>query len=801
MGSTVSSHNGARGCMCDSEEEVEGAGPAPRPNCGRGGFWRVVLVVVVVVNLIVAALAGVGSSASSCIFTTTGLGTPSATTGTGPRTRGKWGRRWGRRRSLLSQPTAVVGAGGDSSSVWLLPRTSTCAPRCRKTLLADCGLLAPLCPPILGPGKFKTLYEIFWTSVSEVPDKPLFGSRKVLGTKIREDKLTLYELSPYEWISSRQAGAIVDTLSAALQNVGVTSALPFSSCTATFEFPEASQIVGFWCDTCVEWMLMFNAVVAVKATAATIYTNLGVPGAAHIIAETAMEVLFIGTELLESFVELLNSRTYTFHLRIIIYRGKTPTAHILSRLTESSLNVYSFDEFLKLGESKPRKHNPPGPDDIAVIIYTSGTTGSPKGVMLTHKNVIGAIVSCVHVVGIGDTLIAYLPLAHIYELAAEFLAISQHTKIGYANPRTLTDASVYNCRGDFSELQPTFFASVPSVCDKIVKGILSKANQSSLPIRILFHIALKLKLVFVGRLRGTLIGRAAISMLDKLVFHKLQLAFGGKLQLVVIGGAALSRYTHKLLICFLSCPVIFGYGSSESSGTISCTYPDDYSFGKVGPPVCPSEVKLVDVPELNYTHKSKPLPCGEICVRGPNISTGYYKLPKMTAETFDEDGWLHTGDVGRWHKNGTLEIIDRIRNIVKMAHGEYIALEKIEGALGTSPFVDQICIYAHPLKLHPFAIIVANKSNIEALLGKKFGPDMQSFLEACREPNTKEAILNSLEESAVSAKLTRIERVSYLCIVGDQWTAENGMLTASLKLKRAEIYSRYAAEIKAMMKK
>jgi long-chain acyl-CoA synthetase len=300
--------------------------------------------------------------------------------------------------------------------------------------------------------------------------------------------------------------------------------------------------------------------------------------------------------------------------------------------------------------------------------------------MCAHRNIVATIASAMAGLSVTnkDVYIGYLPLAHILELGAENAIICSGAAIGYGTPRTLTDATAKPC-GDLKAIAPTIMAGVPRVYDTIKKGIMGKISKAGGLKKKLFETAFGWKLPYT-------LNNETSPFFDWLVFSKFLPEVGGRLRLMISGGAPLSKETMEFIkVCF-GCTIIQGYGLTETCGGCSFQDPSKFSTGNVGIPIGSNEVKLIDVLEMGYSHKDKD-PRGEICIRGNNISLGYYKDQKKTDESFDKDGWFHTGDIGQWNSNGTLSIIDRKKNLVKMAHGEYVALENLESIFGNSPFV------------------------------------------------------------------------------------------------------------------
>ena len=236
-----------------------------------------------------------------------------------------------------------------------------------------------------------------------------------------------------------------------------------------------------------------------------------------------------------------------------------------------------------------------------------------------------------------------------------------------------------------------------------------------------------------------------------------------------------------LRICFGS-NVLEGYGMTETACLITLTHPGDSSMGHVGAPIPSCEVKLDDIPEMNYSNDDLPYPRGEICVRGPILFSGYLKNPEATAETIDQDGWLHTGDVGMWLPGGRLKIFDRKKSIFKLAQGEYISPEKIEGIYGRSPFILQTFVYGDSLKAQLVGIVVPDPEYV--IPWAKQRELSEDINQLCSSPILQSVIIKSMQEEARSAGLKGFEQVAAIRLFPHPLSVENGLLTPTFKVKR-----------------
>ena len=268
-----------------------------------------------------------------------------------------------------------------------------------------------------------------------------------------------------------------------------------------------------------------------------------------------------------------------------------------------------------------------------------------------------------------ENVLAYLPLAHIFEFVVENLVLYIGGTLGYGSPRTLSDTSVRNCVGDIREFRPTVLVGVPAVWESIKKGLLTRVEKAGAISRTLFWAGYYLKGFLMDR------GLPGSGILDRIVFKAPKEATGGRLRFCFNGSSAISEDTLKFISLVIT-PMVNGYGLTETTAMGVIQDPQAYSATAHGEPPSCVEVKLVSIPELSYFTDRNP-PQGEILVRGPAVMKGYYNNPEETAKAMDDQGWFYTGDIGEWDKDGQLKVIDRKKNLVKMLGGEYVALEKV----------------------------------------------------------------------------------------------------------------------------
>uniref|UniRef100_A0AAR2LTR7 Arachidonate--CoA ligase n=1 Tax=Pygocentrus nattereri TaxID=42514 RepID=A0AAR2LTR7_PYGNA len=389
------------------------------------------------------------------------------------------------------------------------------------------------------------------------------------------------------------------------------------------------------------------------------------------------------------------------------------------------------------------------------------------GVMLTHGNVVADFSGFLKVTdkvirpNQDDVLISFLPLAHMFERLIEAVVYCHGGRIGFfqGDIRLLSD--------DMKVLRPTIFPVVPRLLNRMYDKIFSQANN---PVK-------RWLLNFAAKRKASEVSRGVIrsdSIWDKIFFRKIQVI-------------------ELKCIEFADYDVYEAYGQTECTAGCTYTTPGDWTSGHVGAPLPCNLIKLVDVPEKNYFASKGE---GEVCVKGPNVFKGYLKDPVKTAETLDSDGWLHTGDIGKWLPNGTLKIIDRKKHIFKLAQGEYISPEKIENIYIRSEPVSQLYVHGDSLQSCLVGIVVPDPEVMPSWAQKK-GLE-GSYEDLCRNMELKKAILDDLVRLGKASGLHSFEQVKDIYIHSEMFSIENGLLTPTLKAKRPELKEYFKLEIEQL---
>lgn len=448
-------------------------------------------------------------------------------------------------------------------------------------------------------------------------------------------------------------------------------------------------------------------------------------------------------------------------------------------------NTVSFSEFVNEGKSNanPEKLEQIkaeiDEDDVATIIYTSGTTGNPKGVMLSHKNLISNFMGVVDTpkFAADSNVLSFLPLCHVYERMLNYLYHYKGYSIYYAE-------NLGTIAKDAQELKPKMMSAVPRVIESVYEKIIAKGNQLKGIKRSIFFWSLKIAEkynIVEWEVQGNIFYKTQLFFARKLVLSKWKAALGGNLEILVSGGAPIQLRLLKIFWA-AEIPIYEGYGLTETSPVIAVTNTNKngIKLGTVGPALPGVTMKIADD--------------GEILCKGNTVMKGYYKNPEQTAEVIDKDGWFHTGDIGLIEESGQLRITDRKKEMFKNSGGKYIAPQMVENKMKESNFISNACVVGDGQK-YAAALIVPNFDHLVSWMKIK-----KINLSDKNEIIADERIIKRIraEIDKLNTKLGEAEKVKKFKLIAEEWTPDTGILSPTLKLKRRIINEKYKEEIEKL---
>lgn len=509
-----------------------------------------------------------------------------------------------------------------------------------------------------------------------------------------------------------------------------------------------------------EWVMLDLAVQQIGALLTPIYPTINVNELEFVLNDAQVKMVFVNDE-------------DTFH-KVMSIKNRVPSLKEVFTF-EHVANGKHWKEVLALSTPEGIAQIKPIADkityeDAVTIIYTSGTTGTPKGVMLSHRNILSNVLACIPCFPPGEELrsLSFLPLNHIFERMVTYLYLFRGTSIYYAE-------SLETIGDNLKEVQPNMFTTVPRLLEKVYDKIMQKGNELTGLKKKLFFWAHGLAEKFeINKDQGAWYN-FQLSLANKLIFSKWREGLGGELKCIVTGGAACQV---RLIRIFTAAriPIMEGYGLTETSPVISVNrYQEDgRMFGSVGPLIDEVEVKIAED--------------GEILSRGPNVMMGYYKRPDLTAEVITEGGWFHTGDIGMMVDNKFLKITDRKKELFKTSGGKYVAPLPIENKLKESPFIEQVMLVGSERKFVG-ALIVPSFPNLKDWCRKNSIDENMTPQEMIRQPRIIEMYKDLVE--SFNKYFNHVEQVKKFELLSEEWGVDTGEMTPKLSLKRKVIMEKY----------
>uniref|UniRef100_A0A8C4HJE3 Arachidonate--CoA ligase n=1 Tax=Dicentrarchus labrax TaxID=13489 RepID=A0A8C4HJE3_DICLA len=657
--------------------------------------------------------------------------------------------------SLTLSPSSLLGLGALASltAYWLVTRPRPMRPPCdlqaqsvavngdpscrRSALLKDDSLLD------FYYDDTKTAYDMFQRGLRIAGNGPCLGFRK--------------PGQPYEWISYTEVAERAQVLGSGLLAKGCQ--------------PNPQQFVGIFAQNRPEWIISELACYTYSMALVPLYETLGLEAMVHILHLAEISVVICDRE--EKAASLLENKE----------KGVTPKLSCLVLFNDFS---DAFVERAKNCEVEVLKLEQLMVSSVEVL--DPYNADSFKFIPLFN---LGSFV-----IQQEDVSISYLPLAHMFERMIQVSMFCHGARVGFYQ------GDISLLMDDIKTLKPTFFPVVPRLLNRIYDKILGSVTS---PLRrALLHYAVRRKQAELssGVVRNN-------SLWDKLVFNRIQASLGGNLRFALTASAPISPTVLSFLRATLGCLIFEGYGQTECTAGCTFSMPGDWSAGHVGAPLPCAMVKLVDIPDMNYYAKNGD---GEICIRGPSVFRGYLRDPEKTSEALDSDGWLHSGDVDIifWSpeseqmcvylcQNGTLRIIDRKKHIFKLSQGEYIAPEKIENVYMRCVPVLQVFVHGDSLQSYLIGIVVPDPEVfVDWVKERGF---VGSYEELCQNPDVKKAVLEDMKAEGKSAGLKSFEQVKDLHLHPETFSVANGLLTPTLKSRRADIRRVFQEQISSMYSK
>ena len=587
----------------------------------------------------------------------------------------------------------------------------------------------------------KSLTAMFFEQAARLADKPFLWVKRG---------------GSYEPITWRAVEASVRSLSLGLRQLGLAP----------------GERVVLVSENRPEWLIADLAIMAAGAVSVPAYVTNTKDDHAHILGDSGAVGAIVSTRALAA--RLQPAAMEAADCRWLV------AMEPLAGEGSDSLALHAWDAVIAAGEQAEddidARVAEVKRDDVACFIYTSGTGGVPKGVMLTHGNILCNCMGAYHLLetfGLGDEVfLSFLPLSHSYEhTAGQFFPISIGAQIYYAE-------GVEHLLTNLAESRPTIMTAVPRLYEMMNQRILRGVEKAGGVKKTLFDMALRLgrkKYQEPGSL--TLVERLQDSLAERLVREKMRERFGGRLKGMVSGGAALNP-DIGVFFTALGLPVLQGYGQTEAAPVVSANLPGKVKMHTVGPPLRGVEVKIAED--------------GEILIRGELVMKGYWKDEEATARAL-QNGWLHTGDIGKIDEDGYLQITDRKKDIIVLSGGDNVSPARIEGLLTLQPEIAQAMVFGDK-RSHLVALLVPDEECLREVAGP--GRKAQDLSALAEDPALRKALGEALER--VNASLSNIEKLRRFLVPPEPFSVENGMMTPTLKIRRHMITAAYGEQIERL---
>lgn len=565
--------------------------------------------------------------------------------------------------------------------------------------------------------------------------------------------------------------------------------------------------VGLWCQNRAEWQISDLGCMSQSLFTVSIYDTLGPETTEYIINHASLACVITSLVHIPTLLRLAQAQRIPTVKFIICLDpldageqpGFTKLALLNNLAADTGIKVHYLGDIEKLGESSGLPMKPPRPDDIITINYTSGTTGNPKGVVLTHAHAVAATASgrIFTETFPSDVLCSYLPLAHIYQRVAEHGSLSAGGSIGYFR------GDILGLVDDMKILHPTGFNSVPRLFNRFGSAIRAATMDAPGLKGAMGRHVINNKLAAMKLPPGQATNKHMFW--DRVFTPKLASQFGlERCRGMVSGSAPIDPSLQQFLRAAFGNDFVQGYGLTETYAVSLCQLEGDFSSGNCGALAPSMEACLQSVPDMEYLVTDSPNPRGELLVRGKNRFREYYKNPTETEKAIIDDGWFRTGDIAEVDSMGRFKIVDRVKNVLKLAQGEYISPERIENVyLANSNLISQA--YVHGDSTQAFLVSIFGIDPVtfapfaSGILKKTIGPtDTEALRAAAKDVRVRKALLKELEKIGKKNKFNSWERVRAVHLDLEPFTIENELLTPTLKLKRPQTAKKFRTELDRM---
>ena len=671
---------------------------------------------------------------------------------------------------MLDQSEAVIGISvsvASAATVLLYYLTRPHSPHSRRAdtpLSRDIGgavRISSICPtddvidtPYDG---VETLYDAFSRGKKISGDNPCLGRR---------------DGEQYRWVTYNELADRVHNFGSGLVAEGI---------------PAGGDVyIGIIGINCIDWVVAQIGAVHYSIVFVPMYDTLGDEAMCHILSQTGCQIVVAHPQKVEKMRNFLSSGSRS--VRVIVKMCDNPTEQEIIDFKEQGVAIKSMQDIEEQGLKHPQPHLPPKPNDLYTICYTSGTTGIPKGAMISHENMTTTMAGVMltnsdFVLTPDDVHFSYLPLCHLFEMNVHMFTYTAGAAIGFYS------GSALELPDDIRILRPSVFPAVPRVLNKFMEKIKKTIASKGALATWIFERALASKSADLRK------GIMQKDIWDRIILQKVRDGFGGKISLIATGAAPVLPETLNFFRAVFGANVYEGFGQTESTAGCTFTQPFDYNGGHVGPPLPNNLIKLVDSSETgHFVSEGK----GEICVKGKNVFMGYYKDEENTSAALDEDGWLHTGDIGEWNSVGCLMVIDRKKYIFKTSLGEYIAPEKIENVYELHEMVQIAFIDGDSTKPKIAAIIIPDQELI-LRWAASIGKGSLSYEDLLLDQDTGSKFLTEINNHA-KLMLNGFELIADVRLVDVTLTVENDLVTPTFKKKRPSLHRHFKSTFQTIYK-